>query len=733
MSDKFLNTGGGATNLTNGTTNIYVATLASANLEPSRPIKTNAVRELVSQNLDISDVINLQSELNTKNELMFTEDDTHTNPPANTVKIYAKTDGLFYKKDSAGVETGFAGGSNKTQNINEVGTSDKQTLFDKGDIVLGNQASNSSYNKDYTANTLTNQSGESTGYSFEIPTDIRITSIFVKVVNWASALSTRPVSIWRMDNDGTSEGSNTKIYTIYINKDNPSGGYYYTSVKPTFTTSNYLTAGKYKMSIWDDGNSQIEDGSNPFVSNTFFTSFQPQYSSVSSPGTAELPTINSVSFVGGFDFDIIQTVDTGTIISTDKLMCNESKLGMYQNKIFLNEDMSGVSLIDNPILSSAIYSQNFGIILGSAAGPAIGTVKYNFWDLFQQNERYIIDQEIGLVMEWDVDGNIFGTIISLSGTGYNLLYLHRPVAGTSQFILSVAGLQLDTQNVELLHSNVNSNNLENIILRIDISIQKISVIQNGLELYTYTDTVPRILSEGSITIYGGSLTTNKITLIKSIKFRYSETTPSLDISSTFIVSNANIYCKKALNCDQFLEIGGTSFQRPFTVLNGAYGKSLEIERQAFGMGINFNSGVSSVGYINSVGDNIGITATGNINLSTGLLNTVTGVPYVLSFACSDEGTPIAISGIKASLISPINFDLKEVRTSLSFLPGASFAFEIRKNGVPFISLSTGDVLKTTTVDTTSFLAGDDIQFLITNLGDSTGTALKCYLIGKTTI
>ena len=168
-------------------------------------------------------------------------------------------------------------------------------------------------------------------------------------------------------------------------------------------------------------------------------------------------------------------------------------------------------------------------------------------------------------------------------------------------------------------------------------------------------------------------------------------------------------------------------------MNGAYGKSLEIERQAFGMGINFNSGVSSVGYINSVGDNIGITATGDINLSTGLLNTVTGVPYVLSFACSDESTPIAISGIKASLISPINFDLKEVRTSLSFLPGASFAFEIRKNGVPFISLSTGDVLKTTTADTTSFLAGDDIQFLITNLGDSTGTALKCYLIGKTTI
>ena len=66
MTDRFLNTGWGLTNLTNGTANIYVATLASANLDPSAPLKTNSVRQIVSEKLDIADVNNLQTELSLK-------------------------------------------------------------------------------------------------------------------------------------------------------------------------------------------------------------------------------------------------------------------------------------------------------------------------------------------------------------------------------------------------------------------------------------------------------------------------------------------------------------------------------------------------------------------------------------------------------------------------------------------------------------------------------------------
>ena len=77
-ADKFLNTGGsGGVNISNGTTDIFAATLSAANLDPSRPIKTNAVRELVSSNLDIADINNLQSEL----------DNVISNPFPGTLKV----------------------------------------------------------------------------------------------------------------------------------------------------------------------------------------------------------------------------------------------------------------------------------------------------------------------------------------------------------------------------------------------------------------------------------------------------------------------------------------------------------------------------------------------------------------------------------------------------------------------------------------------------------------------
>jgi len=77
-TDKFLNTGGsGGVNISNGTVDIYAATLSAANLDPSRPVKTNSVRELVSSSLDISDVTNLQQIL----------DNTLTNPYHGTLEV----------------------------------------------------------------------------------------------------------------------------------------------------------------------------------------------------------------------------------------------------------------------------------------------------------------------------------------------------------------------------------------------------------------------------------------------------------------------------------------------------------------------------------------------------------------------------------------------------------------------------------------------------------------------
>ena len=105
MADKFLNTGQGAVNLSNGTVNIIAAELGAVNLIPSKPVKTNATKQLVSEDLDIADITNLQSELSTKTELNFVENDNvRVTPAAGELKLYAKSDNHLYRMDDTGDE-----------------------------------------------------------------------------------------------------------------------------------------------------------------------------------------------------------------------------------------------------------------------------------------------------------------------------------------------------------------------------------------------------------------------------------------------------------------------------------------------------------------------------------------------------------------------------------------------------------------------------------------------------
>ena len=61
MSNKFLLST--EIDVANGTTNLFGATIGGANLLTNYPIKTNSTKQLVSTKLDISDVNNLQSQL----------------------------------------------------------------------------------------------------------------------------------------------------------------------------------------------------------------------------------------------------------------------------------------------------------------------------------------------------------------------------------------------------------------------------------------------------------------------------------------------------------------------------------------------------------------------------------------------------------------------------------------------------------------------------------------------
>ena len=139
MSNKFLTTSSGSINLSNGTVDIFAESLGADNLEASRPLRTNAVKNIVSSNLDISDINDLSVELTTKQELTFVNNDLHATPPSGQTKLYVKSDGTFYKLDENGNEQNIGGSGyelipseTSTTGIHYEAKYDKTTWLDTG-------------------------------------------------------------------------------------------------------------------------------------------------------------------------------------------------------------------------------------------------------------------------------------------------------------------------------------------------------------------------------------------------------------------------------------------------------------------------------------------------------------------------------------------------------------------------------------------------------------------------
>ena len=63
MSNKFLSTSSSTGSVSDGTTTIFGSSIGASNLRPSYPVKTNSLRQIVSEKLDVSDINNLQIQL----------------------------------------------------------------------------------------------------------------------------------------------------------------------------------------------------------------------------------------------------------------------------------------------------------------------------------------------------------------------------------------------------------------------------------------------------------------------------------------------------------------------------------------------------------------------------------------------------------------------------------------------------------------------------------------------
>lgn len=729
MSDKFLNVGGGITNLSNGTANIYVATLASANLEASRPIKTNAVRELVSQNLDIADVINLQSELNTKNELTFTEDDTHTNPPANTVKLYVKTDGQFYKRTPAGVETGFGGGGGiSTSNAPVVDNS--LVFYDGTTGTLVKSVADMRY--DSTNNTL-----EVT--DLETSTTFSLNGELQKISNVASATqSPSIVTVLNGELDVGKLKSITGACEIELNNADidllTASGTVSLNANDISISTPTITLNGVNSTLWKKLGSTV--GSENFHIGNL-------------SGTALTTAGNNV----GIGNNTLQSTTSGVDNiclgsgAGNAIVDSSQNIGIGANACF---HKTGVAAFNN--IGIGAFSQTgvagggtgaYNTSVGAGTLRLLNTGAFN--TTMGVNAGYSLTSGGSNTFVGAYCGDGGTTDENCTGIGRNAL----TNGGTNRTVLgyraetdidnSVCIGNSDVVLIKSLGDNLcdlgatanrfkdlylgGKANVADILVGGTGSIQRPFIVNNPT--YSKSFEIERQALGMGLQFMDGS---TGVALINSVNNNLGLTATGDIEFSTGLSNKVNLGLKATCNN---IEVDGTD-QRPFTVLNPTYSKSLEIERQGQGMGIVFMDGATSVGYVNSVNNDMGITATGNVNVSTGLTSTVTGLPLVNSFACGDETSVITTTGLKTTIRMAQDLQVYKIKVSLN-AGGGGLTVTLNKNGIQFGSIPVGlNQTVTTPVNSTLLIEDDIITAEVSNItAPNTCTGLKVYLIGRT--
>lgn len=137
MTNRFLGTSGVNTNLSNGSADLYINSLAIADITPSLPVRTNATRGLIAQRLNISDTNSLQAALDSKlanplaadldyqgfsatniNKTTYNKIAVPAAPAAGKVSLFIGSDGKMRKIDEGGVVSIIDGSNPFDQSLN---------------------------------------------------------------------------------------------------------------------------------------------------------------------------------------------------------------------------------------------------------------------------------------------------------------------------------------------------------------------------------------------------------------------------------------------------------------------------------------------------------------------------------------------------------------------------------------------------------------------------------------
>jgi hypothetical protein len=647
MSDKFLNTGGANINLSNGTATLFGATIGAINLEPSQPLKTNSVRQLVSEKLDIADVNNLQSELNTKNELTFIENDTHTTPATGRVKLYVKTDGSFYKKDDAGVESGFGGGGG-------ISTSNAPVVDNSLVVYDGT-----------TGNTVK----------------------YVAGLRYDAVNNTLEVNDLETADTFSLNGELQKINNITSA----------TQVAPFITVFNgELNVGKLK-SITGNCEIELDNDDVDILTASGTVSINANDISLSTP-TITLNG-NNIDFWRKKGTVLLENFYIGNLSGNAQTTGNDN-IGIGNNTLELNE------------------TGNDNIGIGAGAGKNVLNCSQNIAiggqsGFYKSGATCVNNIAIGFTSQQGASGSTTGQYNNSLGSSS----LYSLTSGSfNTAIGNNAGFSLTTGNdntfVGAFCGDGNADDIGNTAIGRNC-------LTNGGSNRTCLGKQAETDADNQVCIGNSS--------VVEIRNLGNNT---CDLGSA-LHQFKDIYLGGKVNCEEFELAGNGTIQRPFTITNPIYNKSLVVERQANGMGLNFNTGALASATINTYDNNLSLNAEGNISLNNGLGFTVTGVPYDFSFACSNEISTITTTGQKISLRCPRNFQSTNLKISVNSIGGSGFAVVVKKNGTLVQSVAQGIFLITNTADTTTYNEDDIITVEVSNTGSGTATGLKIYINGKT--
>ncbi len=106
-----------------------------------------------------------------------------------------------------------------------------------------------------------------------------------------------------------------------------------------------------------------------------------------------------------------------------------------------------------------------------------------------------------------------------------------------------------------------------------------------------------------------------------------------------------------------------------------------------------------------------------------------GTAYDFNFSATDEVNLITTASEKIRLNAPRTFNVQAIEIGLNTAGGAAFQISVNINGGIFQTVTQGNALISTTVVDSIITADSIISLDVKDIGDGTGTGLKCYLVG----